>query len=227
MKKIFAILISFALLFGMTACSGSGSQDSPDFEAKNIQWISAASATKDSRVDSFATVCEKDHAVVTEGTVNIYSAPCDAPEGFKTPDGYAWQKLNMRITFGDENANESGYRYCYLMTDYYDMAKLQSSLAYDESKQCDTFTVRWNDKKYKKCVAIINKTAEDWVMDEESGLQSCSEILSWTLLLPEGYDGICCGIYSAALEGKVETVSAFTENYDPASFVLYRLDAVK
>ena len=133
----------------------------------------------------------------------------------------------MRVTFGDENANESGYRYCYLMTDYYDMAKLQSSLAYDESKQCDTFTVRWNDKKYKKCVAIINKTAEDWVMDEESGLQSCSEILSWTLLLPEGYDGICCGIYNAALEGKVETVSAFTENYDSASFVLYRLDAVK
>lgn len=227
MKKIFAILISLALLFGMTACSGSGSQDSPDFETHQIQWISAASASKNSRVDEFTTVCEKDPAVITNGTVNIFSSACDAPEGFHTPDGYAWQKLNMRITFGDENANESGYRYCYLMTDYYDMERLQSSLSYDEGRQCDTFAVRWNDKKYKKCVAIINKTAEDWVMDEESGLQHCSEILSWTLLLPEGYDGICCGIYNAALEGKADTVSSFLENYDASSFTLYRLDAVK
>ena len=227
MKKFTVIILAVLLVLGMSACGGSGDQDSPDFEAKNIQWISASSAMKESRVDGFTTICEKDHAVFTDGTVNIYSAACDAPEGFSTPDGYAWQRLSMRITFGDENANESGYRYCYLMTDYYDMDRLQSSLSYDENKQCDTFTVRYNDKKYKKCVAIINKSAEDWVMDEESGLQHCSELLNWTLLLPEGYDGICCGIYNAALEGQVETVSALVEHYDPGAFLIYRLDAVK
>ena len=227
MKKISVFLISLALILGMTACGGSGDQDVPDFEAKNMQWISAAAAMQANRVDSFTTVCEKDPSLITTGNVNIYSAKCDAPEGFSTPDGYAWQKLSMRITFGDEHANENGYRYCYLMTDYYDMDRLQNSLAFNEGKQCDTFTVRYNDKKYKKCVAVMNKSAEDWVMDEESGLQHCSELLNWTLLLPEGYDGICCGIYSAALEGQVETVSALTEHYDPAQFILYRLDAVK
>ena len=61
MKRIVSIVILLALVLGVTACSGSGGQDSPDFEAKNIQWISAASASKESRVDGFTTVCEKDH----------------------------------------------------------------------------------------------------------------------------------------------------------------------
>ncbi len=227
MKKIAALLTALILAAGLAACSGSGGQDTPDFEAKNIQWISASSATKSGQIDGFSTICEKDHAAVTKGTVNIYSTACEAPEGFSTPDGYAWQRLSMRLRFGDEAANENGYRYCYFMTDFYDMERLQSTLSHDDGRQCDTFTIRWNDKKYKKCIAVISKTIEDWEMDEESGLQHCSELLHWTLLLPKGYDGICCGIYDAALEGKVDSASALEENYDPASFVIYRLDAVK
>lgn len=227
MKRIAAIFLAIVLVLGLAACGSSGGQDSPDFETKGIQWISASSAMSGGQKNEYTTICEKDHAKMTTGSVNIFSQACEAPEGFKTPDGYAWQRLSMRISFGDEAANENGYRYCYFLTDYYDMDRLQSSLAHDEAKQCDTFTVRYNDKKYKKCIAIISKTADDWEMDEESGLQHCSELLNWTLLLPEGYDGICCGLYSAALEGQVETVSAFTEHYDPASFLIYRLDAVK
>ncbi|MBQ2096010.1 MAG: hypothetical protein II474_08905, partial [Firmicutes bacterium] len=145
----------------------------------------------------------------------------------KTPDGYAWQKLYMRLSFGDEASNENGYRYCYFMTDFYDIKGMHNSLSFDESTQCDTFTVRWQDKKWKKCVAMIARSAEDWVMDEESGLQSCSEILTWTLCLPEGYDGICCCLYDASLQTQIEATSDFTEVYDPPAFLIYRLDAGK
>jgi hypothetical protein len=227
MKKITSILLIMLLIVSLCSCSGSGNSQTPDFEEKNVQWISVSSAMKNSDVRTYRTVCEKDPAAVTEGSVNVYCEPCDAPEGFKTPDGYAWQRLRMRMSFGDEAANEGGYRYCYFMTDYYGIDLLNGSLSFDDSRQCDTFTVRWEDKKYKKCVAMISKAAEDWVMDEESGLQSCSEILTWTVLLPEGYDGICCCLYDAALQAQVEGSANFTNVYDPAAFLIYRLDAVK
>ena len=227
MKKVICILLVCLLAAGLCSCSGSGGDKTPDFEEKNVQWISVSSAMKNSDVRPYQTVCEKDPAVTTTGSVNVYAEPCEAPEGFKTPDGYAWQKLYMRMNFGDEAANENGYRYCYFMTDYYDISYLNGSLSFDEDRQCDTFTVRWQDKKYKKCVALISKSAEDWVMDEESGLQNCSEILTWTILLPEGYDGICCCLYDAALQAQVEGASDFTNVYDPASFLIYRLDALK
>ena len=226
MKKASVLFLVLLLALGLCSC-GSGGEDAPDFEANKIEWTSAAYATKEAQVVSFTTACEKDPVARTTASVNVYSTACDAPEGFSTPDGYAWQKLSLRLRFGDEQANENGYRYCYFLTDYYDMAALQNSITNDESRQCDTFTVRWEDKKYKKCLALISKTTEDWEMDEESGLQSCSEILSWTVLLPEGYDGLCCGIYDAALEGTVDTPDAFIEHYDAKAFLLYRLDAVK
>ena len=227
MKKVTTILIALFLALTVCSCSGSKGPETPDFETDGIQWISASSAMQGGQKQPFATICEKDRSQVTRAEVNIYSQACDAPEGFSTPDGYAWQRLTVRLAFGDEAANENGYRYCYFLTDYYDMDGLQGSLSYDEGKQCDTFTVRYNDKKYKKCIALISKSAEDWVMDEESGLQHCSELLNWTLMLPEGYDGICCGIYDAALEGQVDTAADFREHYDPASFLIYRLDAVR
>ena len=48
-----------------------------------------------------------------------------------------------------------------------------------------------------------------------------------TLCLPEGYDGICCCLYDAGLQAQVEGAANFTSVYDPASFLIYRLDAVK
>jgi len=227
MRKLLTVFLIFSLAAGLCACGGSQDPDTPDFEANSIQWTSVSAAMSQNSVQTLQTVCEKDASVLTTGSVNVYSEACEAPEGFKTPDGYAWQRLRMRVTFADENANENGYRYCYLMTDYYDMNRLKKTLSYDEDKQCDTFTVVYNDKKYKKCVAVIGKTVEDWVMNEETGLQSCSEILTWTLCLPEGYDGICCSVYNASLEGQTSTVSSFLECYDPASFAMYRLGAVK
>ena len=227
MRKIICILLICFLAAGFCSCSGAGGDKTPDFEEKNVQWISVSSAMKNSDVRPYKTVCEKDPTAVTTGSVNVYAEPCEAPEGFKTPDGYAWQRLRMRLSFGDEAANENGYRYCYFMTDYYGIDRLAGSLSFDDSRQCDTFTVNWEDKKYKKCVALFGKTAEDWVMDEESGLQSCSEILTWTLCLPEGYDGICCCLYDAALQTQVEGNKDFTEVYDPSAFLIYRLDAVK
>ena len=227
MKRIISILIAAVLVLGLCSCSGGGSDAVPDFEEKNVQWISVASAMREGDVRPYTTICEKDPETSTTGSVNVYCEPCEAPDGFKTPDGYAWQRLRMRLSFGDEAANENGYRYCYIMTDYYDIGRLNSSLSYDGDRQCDTFTLRYNDKKWKKCVAIMNKAAEDWVMDEESGLQSCSEILTWTLCLPEGYDGICCCLYNGALQNQVEGAADFTSVYDPSSFLIYRLDAVK
>ena len=226
MKKFTGILLAAVLTIALCACSASKGDETPDFEEKNVQWISVSSEIKNSGVRQYQTVCEKDDSVATVGTVNVYCEPCEAPDGFKTPDGCAWQKFYMRLRFGDEAANENGYRYCYFMTDYYDTARLNNSLSYDEDRQCDTFTIVYNDKKYKKCVAMIGKAAEDWVMDEESGLQSCSEVLTWTLCLPEGYDGICCCLYDAALQTQVEGAADFTGVYDPASFLIYRLDAV-
>ena len=227
MKKVICVLLTIFLLAGLCSCGGAGGDQTPDFEEKNVQWISVSSAMQNGDVRSYKTVCEKDPSAVTTGTINVFAEKCDAPDGFKTPDGYAWQRLRMRLSFGDEAANENGYRYCYFMTDYYDIDKLSSSLSFDDSRQCDTFTVRWEDKKWKKCVALFSKAAEDWVMDEESGLQSCSEILTWTLCLPEGYDGICCCLYDAALQTQVEGTANFTTAYDPSAFLIYRLDAVK
>ena len=227
MKKAVSIVLIVLLVLGLCACSGSGGDKTPDFEEKNVQWISVSSAMKNSDVRQFLTACEKDPSVSTTAAVNVFAEKCDAPEGFKTPDGYAWQRLRLRMTFGDEAANESGYRYCYFMTDFYDVSRMSSSLSFDDSRQCDTFTVNWQDKKWKKCVALMNKAAEDWEMDEESGLQHCSEILTWTLCLPEGYDGICCGLYHAALQAQMEGTADFTTVYDPAAFLIYRLDAFK
>ena len=227
MKKIISILIIGVLVLGLCSCSGSGGDETPDFEEKNVQWISVSSAMKNSDVREYTTVCEKDETAFTKASVNVYCEPCEAPDGFKTPDGYAWQRLRMRLAFGDEAANENGYRYCYFMTDYYDIGRLNSSLSFDEDRQCDVFTVVYNDKKWKKCAAVMSKAAEDWEMDEESGLQHCSEILTWTLCLPEGYDGICCCLYNGALQSQVEGNADFTSVYDPASFLIYRLDAVK
>ena len=227
MKRVICVLLTVFLLTGLCSCSGGGGDQTPDFEEKNVQWISVSSAMKNSDVRQIATVCEKDPSVPTTASVNVFAEKCDAPDGFKTPDGYAWQRLRMRLTFGDEAANENGYRYCYFMTDYYDIGRMSGSLSFDDSRQCDTFTVNWQDKKWKKCAAVMNKQAEDWEMDEESGLQHCSEILTWTLCLPEGYDGICCGLYDASLQSQVEGSADFTNAYDPASFLIYRLDAVK
>lgn len=214
------------LMAALCACSGGGGDQVPEFEEKGVQWISVSDAMQNSEVRKYRTICDKDPSAVTTGSVNVYREPCEAPDGFKTPEGYAWQRLRMRMSFGDEAANENGYRYCYFMTDYYDIGKLVSSLSYDDARQCDTFTVRWADKKWKKCVALISKAEEDWVMDEESGLQSCSEILTWTLCLPEGYDGICCCLYDASLQTQVESASDFTSVYDAPAFLIYRLDAL-
>ena len=225
MKKSICLWIIVCLLAGLCACSGQDVDRVPDFEEQQIAWVSASAMLK-GETSAYRTICEKDPAVVTEGIVDVTCEPCDAPQGFKTPDGYVWQKLRMRITFGDEAANENGYRYCYFMTDYYDVSLLASSISFDDSRQCDTFTVQFNNKKYKRCVAMISKASEDWEMDEESGLQHCGEILTWTLCLPEGYDGICCCLYDASLQEQLEGSKDFTAVYDAPSFVMVRLDCM-
>ena len=224
MRKLTALLLAMLLAAGLCACGASSEGDVPDFEKYNITAMSALDFAGSGKTAEYDTICQDDGEKTTAGTVLITGySDTSAPEGFSEQSGCTWKKLTIELTFGDEAANEAGYRYCYKMSDYYDIKSFQDSLVYDSKKECETFKIKNNGKKYT-CYALININSADWTMDEDTGLQYCKETLTWTVLVPDDYDGLCIGLYDAAFESEVSSAAYITDLEEEAGFVFFRLD---
>ena len=220
------------MVFCLAACETEAEEErTPDFEALGISCIPVSEAMEKGKTYPYETVTEEDELAATHADVTAVLEKAVPPKGFEEEEGFVWVTLRVRMAYGDEAANESGYRYSYLMTDYYDIEGVRGSIAYDEAKQCETFTVRWNGQTYQ-CAVVLSKKAEDWAMDESTGLQHCAETVAWTMKIPEGYDGIVCGLADPLLkpappeEGEEASSEVFPAQYDPASFLLFRVDAM-
>lgn len=219
--KIFLIPL-LCLSLASAACGCSDKDRTPDFEALGVEWLSAGEYAASGLALKYETATEKEPERSSEAYVTAEYGPCEAPAGQATPQGFGWRKLSLAMSYGDEACNESGYSYRWFMTDYYDVKAFRDSMVYEQDLQCETFSLRFNGKKYR-CRALISRSATDWSMDE-SGVQRCTETLTWTLMLPEGYDGLCCGLIDSALEEEAEAAYLFTEFYAPEDFLIYRLD---
>ncbi len=225
MKRLFLFLL--ALLFAISSLAGCAKEEEeerqPDFETLNIRTISASRALATGIEYSYITPCAEDENARTEGMVKVIEyGPCEAPEGKSSSEGCTWRKLTLKIVYGDENANESGFTYRYCMADYYDIRGVHDSLRQDPEKSRETFQIRMDGKKYE-CEALISENISDWVMDSE-GMQSCTMELTWTLMLPEGYDGICCSLYDAQYAAKVEECKYIDAYYIEDAFLIFKLD---
>lgn len=239
-KRIYAVLICALLSLSLAACEAEEPVEEvrvPDFEALGIDAIPVSQAIETGRAYAYETVTEKDDALATHADVTVTLEKAKTPKGFEEEEGYVWVTLRLRMAYGDEASNEAGYRYSYLMADWYDIEAVRASVQYDADRQCETFEVKMDGQTYP-CAAILSKKAEDWQMDESTGLQHCAETVSWTLKLPEGYDGIVCGLVDPLLkapetvineEGQEEPSDGevFPALYDPAKFLLFRLDRVE
>lgn len=216
-----------ALIFAISCLAGCAKEEEeerePDFEVLNIRTMSASRALASGIEYSYSTLCAEDENARTEGMVKVIEyAPCEAPEGKSTSEGCAWRKLTLQISYGDDNANESGYTYRYCMADYYDIRGVHDSQRHDPEKGRETFHIRLDGKKYE-CEALISENASDWVMDSE-GMQSCTVELTWTIMLPEGYDGMCCSLYDSQYAAQVEEGKYMDVYYIEDAFLIFRLD---
>ncbi len=211
------------LLFSLAGCAKEEEEKDPDFEVLNIRTISASKVLASGIEYSYNTLCSEDENAHTLGSVRVVEyAPCEAPEGRSTPQGSEWRQFTVQIVYGDENANESGYSYRYVTADYYDIRGVHDSLRSDAEKGRETFKVRLDGKKYE-CEALISENISDWVMDSE-GMQSCTVELTWTFMLPEDYDGICCSLYDSKYAAQVEEGKYMDVYYIEDAFLIFRLD---
>lgn len=224
MRKLIVLLLAFVLAMGICGCGSEPESKVPDFESSNISAISASEAFASGQLYDYVTICEADGSKATKGTVKVADySETEAPEGYDTSKNCRWVTLKLELAFGDEAANESGYRYSYKIADYYNIKDVQDTMFFDVEKSCEVFKVKTGGKKYS-CKGLVNKSSDDWAMNDETGLQSCREYITWTFMLPEGYDGLCCGIYNSSKEDIVSAAPYVNQCTEDPGFIFFRLD---
>lgn len=141
----------------------------------------------------------------------------------KKKNGYEWHIIRMSLSFSDENSINDGFDYNYLISDFYDIEGFKHSFVYDQALGCNTFTVNWYGKDYPECRESSSISRGEWEKSGD-GFKKTVEI-TWTLLLPEGYDGIVVGVRSSGID--TEGKHYIYEYYEPDAFLLYRVGGSK
>ena len=145
------------------------------------------------------------------------------PAEFHTVTGEEKLDTTGVFTITDENSINDGFDYNYLISDFYDIEGFKHSFVYDQALGCNTFTVNWYGKDYPECRESSSISRGEWEKSGD-GFKKTVEI-TWTLLLPEGYDGIVVGVRSSGID--TEGKHYIYEYYEPDAFLLYRVGGSK
>ena len=224
MRKLFVLMLALVLALSVCGCGGNSADKAPDFETYNMTAISAKEALASGTAYPYTTVCQAEPEKATTGTVKVLEyKDVDSPDGKSPAKGCKWVSIKLELNFGDEAANESGYTYSYKLADYYNIKNVQDSMCYDMDKACETFQIRSEGKKYN-CKGLVAKSSGDWAMNDVTGLQNCSEFITWTFMIPENYDGLCCGLFNSSKESIVNGSSYIYELQEDPGFLFFRLD---
>ncbi|MBR5048335.1 MAG: hypothetical protein IKX74_01615 [Erysipelotrichaceae bacterium] len=239
MKKLGLLLLAVMILTGCSSihshswapanyqqpstCSTCGQTQgeakTADFEKYKIK---ANPLTADVAYE-YHTICSETDDP-TAGSVSVASWQVFASdETHQARNGYQWQVLTLKLKIGNEASNQYGFRYNYVICDYYDIESFSKSYEYDEEKQYNTFTVNYFGKDYEDCRLRVICNNGEWL---QKGLSYYKNItVTFEALLPEGYDGLVVGLRdsSVSTEGKYY----LNQYYEEDSFVLFRMGAVK
>lgn len=213
-KKIIILLtIFFALL--VTGCKKQ-EEDTDSFIIRDIPIN-----MKLGKEHEYTTICYNDETKETTGIAKVTNFKTFKKSNKRSAkEGYEWQQVELSIIFNDENFIKYGYRYGYFFTDYYNPTLLNDTLEYNEEKNIQTFTIKYDNEEYEDCKAIFTKEKSKMQLDEEE--KSYKEVkLTWEFLVPEGYDGIVVGLKKAGITP--ENAKYFYEYYNVNQFLLFRL----
>ena len=126
--------------------------------------------------------------------IDIFESDTDYPE----KSGYEYILAHLMITFGDENARESGFRYMTGQLDYFDFDPNESAVAHDDLPDSDVpdfkianRKINFFDVDYEYFIKYT-QVENVWVGD------TSYIVLEYTFLVPVGYDGMVVYLSNAA-----------------------------
>ncbi len=200
-------------------CSVCGQSEGVAMAADFDKYEIKVQSLQQDKTYEYHTVCsETDDAVTGKVTVADFRR-FDTDDTHQAKSGYQWQILTLKLQIGDEASNLHGFRYNYVVNDYYNIEGFTRSYRYDEEKQYCTFTVNWYGKDYEGCHVRVNCSNGEWRQSNEHYYKDITIVFE--ALLPEGYDGMVAGLRNSGL--KTDEKYYLNQYYQQGDFVLFRM----
>ena len=226
------IVACVAVLFAcaLTGCGGSSS--GADFDDKGIKINMEQGESYD-----YTTVCYGDESKTTVGQAEVVSQQVVSSDSdHEAKAGYEWQLVTIQLTFSDDNAWNYGFKYYYRLENFYDIAACEND-TYDKTTGTSTFTITVDEQQYE-CTMKTSSAMKAWTTDSE-GKHSRVVDVYYEMQVPEGYDGMVCGLMNAKLMDQLTYVAddddvkdggavvggkkPFDKFYNTQDFLFYRV----
>ena len=167
----------------------------------------------------YHTVCADSDETVT-GNVSVEDfRRFDSDEAHQGKSGYQWQILTLKLQIGDAASNQYGFRYNYVINDFYNIENFTRTYRYDDEKQYCTFTVNWYGKDYDGCHVRVGCNNGEWRQGSDYYYKDIT--ITFEALLPEGYDGLVAGLRNSAVDATDRYY--LNQYYQQNDFVLFRM----
>jgi hypothetical protein len=173
---------------------------------------------------AYTTACSKDKTKSTTGEVTVTSYEIvESAEKLEAREGYEWRVVTMEARSYDDNANAYGMSSSYHTEDYYNTklhddtnVKLEEGVAWKDYYTADlySYTIIYQGQEME-AYCLDGYKWSGWVGRENTLYQL------WAFQVPVGYDGCVVGVRDARAEWADGT---YITDYDPADFLLFRLD---
>ena len=173
---------------------------------------------------AYTTACAKDETKSTTAEVTVTSYEIvESAEKLEAREDYEWRVVTMEARFYDDNANAYGMSSSYHTEDYYNTklhddtnVKLEDNVAWKDyyTADLDSYTIIYQGQEMEAYCRDGEKWG-GWVGRENTLYQL------WAFQVPVGYDGCVVGVGDARVEWADGT---YITDYDPADFLLFRLD---
>ena len=185
----------------------------PDFQKYHIDTNLSLNTKKDLTVN---TTNAEEKSVIHVELIDFQTIDYDSTHSGAA--GYQWQIFTLTISVGDEASNKYGFIYNYIIADYYDSTRFESTYASNDN-QNNKFTVNYKGTDYEDCICDVQVLSGEWTLNRSDNTYYKTITIIWNVLVPTGYDGIVVGIHDGTVktEGKY-----FFEYYSPEHFLLFR-----
>ena len=235
MKKLGFILLAIFLLSGCSSihshnwapanyqqpatCSQCGQSEGNALTADFVRYDIKVLPLTPEKTYEYHTVCSDSEDAVT-GLVSVADyRRFDSDETHQGKNGYQWQILTLKLQIGDAASNLHGFRYNYVVNDYYNIEGFTRSYRYDEEKQYCAFTVSWYGKDYDGCHVRVGCNNGEWRQGSDYYYKDIT--ITFEALLPEGYDGLIAGLRNSAVNAADRYY--LNQYYQQNDFVLFRM----